>query len=126
MTPDASSPALSRTAAPPPTRTPRRCPYCRARLATVSCPSCFALDVRRRGLLPQVRRARESGAGRTTRRPRCPACRGGLAAVDVGSTPLLECGACDGVWVDADVFERLCAEREAQAAVLHRWRRAPA
>jgi Zn-finger nucleic acid-binding protein len=38
----------------------------------------------------------------------------------VGSTSLLECPACDGVWVDAEVFERLCADKEAQAAVLHR------
>ena len=38
----------------------------------------------------------------------------------MGATPLLECTACDGIWVDADVFERLCAERESQTAVLHR------
>jgi Zn-finger nucleic acid-binding protein len=38
----------------------------------------------------------------------------------VGSTSFLECPACDGVWVDAEVFERLCADKEAQAAVLHR------
>jgi Zn-finger nucleic acid-binding protein len=40
--------------------------------------------------------------------------------VDIGETPLLECAACDGVWVDADVFERLCARRESQTAVLQR------
>jgi Zn-finger nucleic acid-binding protein len=33
----------------------------------------------------------------------------------------MECAACDGVWVDADVFEKLCADRKAQAAVLHRF-----
>jgi Zn-finger nucleic acid-binding protein len=40
--------------------------------------------------------------------------------VDIGDTPLLECGGCDGVWVDADVFERMCARRESQTAVLQR------
>ena len=38
----------------------------------------------------------------------------------IGDTPLLECSACDGVWVDADVFERICARRESQTAVLQR------
>ncbi len=60
-------------------------------------------------------RARKDDAG-----ARCPACRSELQRIDVGSTPLLECASCDGVWVDADVFERLCAQRESQAAVLQR------
>ena len=75
--------------------------------------------LRRRGLLPQVRRGESPGAERR-RRGACPACRSELQRIDVGSTPLLECASCDGVWVDADVFERLCAERESQAAVLQR------
>jgi Zn-finger nucleic acid-binding protein len=33
---------------------------------------------------------------------------------------MLECGTCDGIWIDADVFEALCASSESQAAVLHR------
>jgi Zn-finger nucleic acid-binding protein len=96
-----------------------RCPYCRARLATVSCPSCFALG------FEGAAYCHRCGAART-RRPEddaglaCPACRKALQRIDVGGTPLLECGACDGIWVDADVFERLCAGKEAQAAVLER------
>lgn len=39
----------------------------------------------------------------------------------LGSNMLLECPACDGLWIEAEVFERLCADREAQAAVLHRF-----
>jgi Zn-finger nucleic acid-binding protein len=50
----------------------------------------------------------------------CPGCRSGLQRVDVGATPLFECGACDGVWVDAETFERLCAQGDAQRAVLQR------
>jgi Zn-finger nucleic acid-binding protein len=41
--------------------------------------------------------------------------------VEVGATGLLECGKCGGTWVDAQTFERLCADREGQAAVLHRF-----
>jgi len=33
----------------------------------------------------------------------------------------MECSSCDGVWVEADAFERLCAERDAQSAVLHQF-----
>jgi Zn-finger nucleic acid-binding protein len=44
-----------------------------------------------------------------------------VQAVEVGETPLVECPACDGVWLDARAFERLCADRQSQAAVLHRY-----
>jgi Zn-finger nucleic acid-binding protein len=40
----------------------------------------------------------------------------------LGDVPLLECAACDGLWVGAADFERICASREAQAAVLDRRR----
>lgn len=96
-----------------------RCPYCQARLATVSCPSCFTLGFEGAAFCHKCGAARvrrqEDDASAT-----CPACRSGLHRVDVGSTPLLECGGCDGIWVDADVFERLCAQRESQTAVLQR------
>ena len=39
--------------------------------------------------------------------------------VRVGETDLLECQTCDGTWIEAATFERLCADRERQAAVLH-------
>jgi len=96
-----------------------RCRYCQARLATVSCPSCFALG------FDGAAYCHKCGAARVRRQEddaaaTCPACRSGLQRVDVGATPFLECAACDGVWVDAEVFERLCAQREAQTAVLAR------
>ena len=51
----------------------------------------------------------------------CPACTGELQRVDLGKTTLLECANCDGAWIDATTFEALCADNEAQAAVLHRY-----
>lgn len=97
-----------------------RCPYCKARLATVSCPSCFALLFDGPPFCPAcgARRARVEQPGDEALK--CPGCGEGLERIEVGTTSLLECGTCDGVWVDADVFERLCADKEAQAAVLHR------
>ena len=44
-----------------------------------------------------------------------------MVRVTMGDLAVLECAACDGVWIDAAEFERICADREAQAAVLHRW-----
>jgi Zn-finger nucleic acid-binding protein len=96
-----------------------RCPYCRARLATVSCPSCFAPMFDSSAFCPKCghRRARLEAEDTSIR---CPGCRNGLQQFDVGGTPLMECQACDGIWVEADVFEKMCADRAAQAAVLHR------
>jgi Zn-finger nucleic acid-binding protein len=62
-------------------------------------------------------RARDEAAEANVR---CAACSSTLLRVDLGATPIFECETCDGVWVDADVFERLCADADSQAAVLHR------
>jgi Zn-finger nucleic acid-binding protein len=101
-----------------------QCPYCQARLATISCPSCF-----RRLFLGAkfcshcgTRAARDPHAERLdgeTTRLLCPRCQKRLAVVRLGEMSLLECEICSGVWVGAEAFERLCADREAQASVLH-------
>jgi Zn-finger nucleic acid-binding protein len=98
----------------------RRCPYCKARLATVSCPSCFALMFEGAAFCSKcgAARARDESPAESAR---CPGCEGDLHRIDVGKTTLLECAACDGAWIDAAVFEALCADEEAQAAVLHRY-----
>jgi Zn-finger nucleic acid-binding protein len=94
------------------------CKYCKATLATVSCPSCFALMFDGAIYCPAcgARRARTSGSARHAP---CPACRGTLREVQVGEAALLECERCRGAWIDAATFEHICANGEAQAAVLH-------
>jgi Zn-finger nucleic acid-binding protein len=95
------------------------CKYCRAALATVSCPTCFALMFDGAIYCPAcgTRRARrESGDLQAP----CPACHGIMRDVRLGTATMLECGRCHGQWVDAPTFEQICADREAQAAaVLH-------
>ena len=44
-----------------------------------------------------------------------------MREVLLGETALLECERCRGMWVDARTFEHICANHEAQAAVLHQW-----
>jgi Zn-finger nucleic acid-binding protein len=63
-----------------------------------------------------TRRARQAGPSNA----RCPGCRTAMTAVEIGGTSLLECPACDGLWLEAAAFERICADRESQSAVLHR------
>jgi Zn-finger nucleic acid-binding protein len=41
-----------------------------------------------------------------------------MPAVAVGSTTVRECERCFGLWVDVPSFEKICADREQQAAVL--------
>ena len=100
------------------------CKYCHAVLATVSCPVCFAAMFEGAAYCPAcgARRARTDGGAVEAR---CPACRGGMHDVRVGDAALFECGRCHGMWIDAPTFEHLCADRQAQAAVLHQWSAAP-
>jgi Zn-finger nucleic acid-binding protein len=51
----------------------------------------------------------------------CPGCKGTMALLHVGTTELFECAACEGLWVDAGTFERLCTNADDQAAVLHQF-----
>ena len=102
-----------------------RCVYCKARLATISCPKCFALMFQGTSFCPQC----GTPAARVEKEAadvRCPACRNMMHHVAIGAASVLECGRCDGVWLDAADFERICADRESRAAVLHRWTTAAA
>lgn len=97
-----------------------RCEYCRSRLATVSCPSCFELLFDGASYCPHCGAARTRSERLDAPPIRCPACRADMRWVRLGTTDLLECEACDGTWIEAAAFERLCADREGQAAVLHK------
>ena len=48
---------------------------------------------------------------------KCPACRGDMLWIRVGEVDLLECAACDGTWIETAAFDRLCTQREQQAAI---------
>ncbi len=40
--------------------------------------------------------------------------------IRVGDVDLLECASCDGTWIEAASFDRLCAQREQQAIMVQK------
>jgi len=49
---------------------------------------------------------------------RCPRCKVDMSAVQIGAQTMRECEKCAGVWLDVAAFEKICADREQQSAVL--------
>jgi Zn-finger nucleic acid-binding protein len=97
-----------------------QCTYCHAPLATMSCPTCFNRVFVGAAYCPHcgTRAARQDEGAAPESCPRCRT-KTPMTAVHLGAMSLAECATCAGVWVDADAFDRLCADREAQAAVVH-------
>ena len=67
------------------------------------CPSCGAARSRAEEAQPHA--------------TRCPACRGDMHWIRIGEVDLLECASCDGTWIEAGDFDKLCSDRERQAAL---------
>jgi Zn-finger nucleic acid-binding protein len=97
-----------------------RCLYCNARLATISCPSCFGMMFLGSRHCPRCGSQGERAHIKTedSRQYSCPRCHTGMETVAVGAASLRECAGCGGLWVEASTFEQICADREQQAAVL--------
>jgi Zn-finger nucleic acid-binding protein len=95
-----------------------KCHFCGSRLATIACSSCFAMmfvgskHCQRCGTAAVEPEIKET-AGR-----KCPRCLSQLAKVTIGSTEVIECESCLGLWLGVDAFAKVCAEREQQSAVL--------
>lgn len=49
-----------------------------------------------------------------------------MSSVTIGATAMRECDRCGGLWVDVAAFEKICADREQQSAVLGAASPAPA
>lgn len=49
---------------------------------------------------------------------KCPRCKSEMVLATLGSTTVLECERCLGLWLDVPSFEKICADREQQSAVL--------
>jgi len=49
---------------------------------------------------------------------KCPRCKVDMAAIMLGATAMRECERCAGLWVESTAFEKICTDREQQAAIL--------
>ena len=94
------------------------CQFCGSRLATVACPSCFAMMFIGSKHCPRcgaVAAVPEIGDAKDRK---CPRCQNAMSLVTIGSTSVLECDQCLGLWLNVSSFEKICAAREQQSAVL--------
>ena len=94
------------------------CVFCESRLATVACPSCFGMMFIGNKHCPHCGTAAARAKADDATTLDCPHCRLEMTAVAIGVTMLRECGQCNGLWVEAAALEKICADREQQAAVL--------
>ena len=95
-----------------------QCGHCGARLATVACPSCFGMIFIGSKFCPhcgaKIARVEEDES-----KPRpCPRCHTALSPVSLGTTKVHECPKCEGLWIDTETFNEICADRDKQAAML--------
>ncbi len=49
---------------------------------------------------------------------KCPRCKTDMTSVTVGAEPMRECERCGGLWIEVAAFEKICANKEEQSAVL--------
>lgn len=95
-----------------------QCDHCGARLATVTCPSCFGMVFQGAKFCPHCG-AKIDPPNETADSPKkCPRCRVAMERVVLGQTTLVECKKCAGFWVDSATLQKICADQEQQAAVL--------
>jgi Zn-finger nucleic acid-binding protein len=91
-----------------------RCDFCKAVLATVTCPECFGVMFAGSKFCSHCgARGNRDEAAASERL--CPRCQIAMKTVKIGTTALLECGDCEGIWVDVDTLQQICADRERQA-----------
>lgn len=95
-----------------------RCEHCGARLATVACPSCFGLIFQGAKFCSHCGAPVQRTEIETATQEKCPRCQTPMNAVMIGKTELRECPKCEGIWADTASLDKICADREEQAAVL--------
>src|SRR5204862_211472 len=85
-----------------------RCAYCGSTLTYAACPKCFGAMFVGMGYCPHCGTNFTRATLGDSPTP-CPSCKTPMAVLRIGNTPLLECGACHGTWLDATTFTDLCS-----------------
>ena len=95
------------------------CEFCRTRLKTMACPSCFGLmfvgtefcgHCGKGMVVAAVSKSDDLGD--------CPRCKLKLDNLEIAATTFRECHKCNGLWSDVATFEHLCSTNEEQSVVL--------
>src|SRR5256884_1365228 len=94
------------------------CQFCGSRLATIACPSCFAMMFIGSKHCPRCGAAAAIPEVKGSETRKCPRCRTEMSFLEIGPTAVRECEQCLGLWLDVPSFEKLCADREQQSVVL--------
>ncbi len=103
------------------------CLFCRSRLKTMACPSCFGLMfVGSKHCAHCGKKVVQTNVVSEENLGDCPRCKIKLRLLQIGETNLCECEKCCGLWIDVETFEEVCANHEKQAEVLSSIRQNPA
>ncbi len=95
------------------------CQFCKTRLKTMVCPSCFGLIFIGSQFCGHCGAKAVEVVARDLEEPgECPRCRRPLDLLQIGNTSLRECQKCGGLWADVETFQTICSEREKQSTVL--------
>src|SRR5436189_2079915 len=95
-----------------------QCQYCESKLATVACPSCFGMMFLGSKHCPHCGATATQATAAQLSVLKCPRCKIDMSSVTIGAEAMRECERCDGLWVEVAAFEKICADREEQSAVL--------
>jgi Zn-finger nucleic acid-binding protein len=103
-----------------------QCQYCHSKLATIACPSCFAMMFIGSKHCPHCGASAALATAAELPVLKCARCQIDMASITLGTVAMRECDQCAGLWVEVAAFEKICADREEQAAVLGTASPAPA
>lgn len=95
-----------------------QCKYCESKLATVACASCFGMMFIGSRHCPHCGAAASEASAAELSILKCPRCKTDMTSLRIAGEQMRECERCGGIWLEVASFERICASREEQSAVL--------
>jgi Zn-finger nucleic acid-binding protein len=95
-----------------------QCQYCESKLATIACASCFGMLFIGNKHCPHCGAAAVSATPAPLPVLKCPRCGIDMKSITIGNAPVRECDRCGGLWLEAHVFQLICADREHQSVIL--------
>jgi len=94
------------------------CQYCESKMATIACGSCFGMMFIGSRHCPHCGVAASQATPSQLSVLKCPRCKVDMSAISIGGEVMRECEHCNGLWLEVSAFDRICANREQQSAVL--------